>query len=179
MAVSKLANNLRPGILPSMKALSSKVWKHLDPAARTAHILRTSDFGTRAGNNIRTSRYALSKELREVEQQQKMPIHSTGWMWLDNGRRCRQLNPNRHTLWEFVICVEAVESWACRHLDCPKSPGWWKHQKLNDNSLSNSFNQLRRYVRKASPSDITDTHRRLRWCQSNVYPSHPLLMSKC
>ena len=28
-----------------------------------------------------------------------------------------------HTLWEFVICVGTLESWACRRLEYPKSPG--------------------------------------------------------
>ena len=57
--------------------------------------------------------------------------------------RCNQLRLRTgNTLWEFVICVGTLESWTCRRLECPKSPGGFMQQNWSKwNSLVNSSNQ--------------------------------------
>ena len=47
--------------------------------------------------------------------------------------RCNQLRLSTgNTLWEFVICVGTLESWACRRLEYPKSPGGLMQQNWSN-----------------------------------------------
>ena len=38
----------------------------------------------------------------------------------------------KNTLWEFVLCVGTLESWACRRLEYPKSPGGLMQQNWSN-----------------------------------------------
>ena len=85
-----------------------------------------------------------------------------------------------HTLWEFVICVGTLESWACRRLEYPKSPGglmqqnWsnWSNWRIDAAKLI-KLEQLCQQFKPKCRYVCTTSWMGLRWPVPSMSPRAP------
>ena len=95
--------------------------------------------------------------------------------------RCNQLRLSTgNTLWEFVICVGTLESWACRRLEYPKSPGglmrqnWsnWSNWRIDAANLI-KLEQLGQQFKPKCRYVYTTSWMGLRWPVPSMSPRAP------